>query len=925
MKRIYFACLFLCLTATFLLSQSNPVPQIYRTPSEWFRAASRHAVPMQTSGSNFAPAVTHNSGGHLAVSVAVADVNGDGKPDLVVANACPSSNSNNCTDNNGVVSVLLGNGNGTFQPAVAYSSGGYFATSVVVRDVNGDGSPDLVVSNQCQGIGNCNNGSVSVLLGNGNGTFQTAVAYSSGGYLPSSVAVADVNGDGKLDLLVLNSCGDNTCATNGTVGVLLRNGDGTFQPAVPYDSGGTLDMSVAVADVNGDGKPDLVVAYQNCISCQTNVTVGVLLGNGDGTFQPAVAYGSGGYFATSVAVADVNGDGRPDLLVANECSEYTCKKPGSVGVLLGNGDGTFQPAVAYGSGGTFPFSVAVADVNGDGKLDLLVANYCADNTCATKGLVGVLLGNGDGTFQPVVTYPTGGYKTDWVAVADVNGDGRPDLLVTNSCANNNCTTNGTVGVLLNKTLRAKTATTLASSPNPSRVDQAVAITATVTPKGSGTPTGTVTFTYGSTTLCNAVTLSGGTAVCASSALPVGSDSAAATYSGDSNFSGSSASLNRTVNQASTTTTLGSSLNPSGLDSPVTFTATITPQYGGQASGTLTFKDGAMTLGSTAVSGNVASLTTSGLAMGTHSITAVNSGDSNFTGSTSNTVSQVVVKATTTTTLLSSVNPSVEGKPVTFTAVVSSLAGTPTGKVQFLNGKTVLATVTLTSGSAKCTTSKLPPGSNSITAVYEGDSKNNGSASAPVNQLVLAVTTTTLTSSPNPSAYGQAVVFTAMVTSSIGTPPDGDTVTFKQGTTVLGTGMLSGGTATLSYSTLGLGTKAVTAVYAGDSNFVTSTSKAVSQVISKASTNTALVSSQNPSTFGHSVTFTASVTPQFSGTPTGSVVFKDGTKTLKTVTLSGGVASYTTSTLTSGTHNITATYNGSTSFIGSSGSLIETVN
>src|ERR1017187_7119233 len=208
MKRIYFACLFLCLTATFLLSQSNPVPQIYRTPSEWFRAASRHAVPMQTSGSNFAPAVTHNSGGHLAVSVAVADVNGDGKPDLVVANACPSSNSNNCTDNNGVVSVLLGNGNGPF---------------------------------------------------------QTAVAYSSGGYLPSSVAVADVNGDGKLDLLVLNSCGDNTCATNGTVGVLLRNGDGTFQPAVPYDSGGTLDMSVAVADVNGDGKPDLVVAYQNCI------------------------------------------------------------------------------------------------------------------------------------------------------------------------------------------------------------------------------------------------------------------------------------------------------------------------------------------------------------------------------------------------------------------------------------------------------------------------------------------------------------------------------------------------------------------------------------------------------------------------------------------------------------------------------------
>jgi hypothetical protein len=185
--------------------------------------------------------------------------------------------------------------------------------------------------------------------------------------------------------------------------------------------------------------------------------------------------------------------------------------------------------------------------------------------------------------------------------------------------------------------------------------------------------------------------------------------------------------------------LTSGVNPSGLDSPVTFTATITPQYSGQASGTVTFKDGTTTLGSATVNGNVANLTTSGLAMGTHYITAVYSGDSNFTGSTSNTVSQVVTKATTT--LLSSINPSVQGKPVTFTASVSSLAGTPTGKVQYLNGKTVLATVKLTSGSAKYTTTKLPPGTNSITAVYGGDANNSGSTSAPVNQFVLAATTT----------------------------------------------------------------------------------------------------------------------------------------------------------------------------------------
>jgi hypothetical protein len=460
-----------------------------------------------------------------------------------------------------------------------------------------------------------------------------------------------------------------------------------------------------------------------------------------------------------------------------------------------------------------------------------------------------------------------------------------------------------IGSLLSST------TTIASSSNPSVVGQSVTFTATVTSQGSGTPTGTVTFKYGSTTLCNAVTLSGGTAACAYSALPVGSDIVTATYNGSTNFTSSSGTVSQAVNQASTTLTLSSSVNPSGLDSPVTFTAAITPQYGGQATGTVTFKDGSTTLGSGTVSGNAASMTTSGLAMGTHSITAIYSGDSNFTGSTSSTLSQVVTKATTTTTLASSMNPSVQGKSVTFTATVSSLAGTPTGKIQYLNGTKVLATLTLTSGSAKYTTSKLSPGSNSITAVYEGDSNNSGSTSAPVNQFVLAATTTTLTSSPNPSAYGQTVVFTATVTSSIGPPPDGETVTFKQGATVLGTGTLSGGTATFSTSTLGVGSHAITAVYGGDSNFAGST-KAVSQVVVKYATTTTLSSSLNPSKYGQAVTLTATVTSA-GPTPTGTVTFKNGSTSLGSVTLVAGVAKVTKSTLPAGTLSITATYNGDT--------------
>jgi predicted secreted protein len=171
-----------------------------------------------------------------------------------------------------------------------------------------------------------------------------------------------------------------------------------------------------------------------------------------------------------------------------------------------------------------------------------------------------------------------------------------------------------------------------------------------------------------------------------------------------------------------------------------------------------------------------------------------------------------------------------------------------------------------------------------------------------------------------------VVFTATVTSSAGAPPDGETVTFKQGTTVLRTKSLSGGTAIFSISTLAVGTKQVTAVYRGDSNLAGSTSKDVNQVIKKARTTTTLASSMNPSKVGQSVTFTASVTPEFSGTPTGKVAFYDGTKKLGSVTLSGGAATFKTSKLTSGRHSITATYNGSTSFDGSSPALVtQTVN
>jgi hypothetical protein len=406
--------------------------------------------PQSATPPLFLPAVTYDSGGQSAMSAAVADINGDGKPDLVVLNACSSSVG--CSDGE-QIGVLLGDGDGTFQPALTYGSGGTSSGlgSLAIADVNGDGKADVVVTNACGKDSNCTAGSLSVLLGNGDGTFQPAVTYGSGGYLDVSVAVADVNGDNKPDLLVADNCADNTCGGDGLVGVLLGNGDGSFQPVMTLSSGGKIAEWVAVADVNGDGKPDLLVA-NGCNSNCSEGTVGILVGNGDGSFQPAVAYSSGGKSARSIAVADVNGDRKPDLLVANYCvTESTCSGggPGAVGVLLGNGDGTFRPAATYSSGADDANSIVVADVNGDGNPDLLVINQCADLINCTSGAVGVLLGGGDGTFQQPATFGSGGYSAQSIAVADVNGDGNSDLLVTNFSIDFFHLGTGAISVLLN--------------------------------------------------------------------------------------------------------------------------------------------------------------------------------------------------------------------------------------------------------------------------------------------------------------------------------------------------------------------------------------------------------------------------------------------------------------------------------------------
>ena len=209
-------------------------------------------------------------------------------------------------------------------------------------------------------------------------------------------------------------CGIVSVCGTGAVGVLLGNGDGTFQQVRMYDSGVYAVSVVAVADLNGNGRPD-VIAGGSCSSFSPCRDLGVLLNKGDHTFQPAAVYGSGGVNVLSVAAGDVNGDGKPDLLVANECPFSDCFNETVVGVLLGNGDGTFQKAITFGSGGFLAHGVAVGDLNGDGRPDVVVANLCTgefscdneDGTVSGLGLIGVLLNNTPFcTTPPVITVST---------------------------------------------------------------------------------------------------------------------------------------------------------------------------------------------------------------------------------------------------------------------------------------------------------------------------------------------------------------------------------------------------------------------------------------------------------------------------------------------------------------------------------------
>lgn len=471
---------------------------------------------------------------------------------------------------------------------------------------------------------------------------------------------------------------------------------------------------------------------------------------------------------------------------------------------------------------------------------------------------------------------------------------------------------------LSVTSAKRSTTTLITSGSSINYGQSVTFTATVTGSG-GTRTGTVTFYDGSTVIGTGTLDAAGKATLTTTSLFAGTRTITARYGGDKTFGSSSSTAKVvTVVGITTTTTITTATTTALLGEEVSFTATVTGASG-TPKGQVIFLDGTKKIGSATLSvTGTATFKTSSLKSGARSITAQYAGGEAYGSSTSSAVTVTVsASSISKVTITSTSNSSSAGQSVTFTIKVSGSGGTPGGSVTFFDGNTQIGSVALDSkGTTTFTTSSFSSGTHTITARYEGDANfASSSSTATLKVTGTVVTTTTFTA----TVTNQKATFNLSVSGNGGTPTGN--VTFRDGSTVIGTGTLdASGKTTFTSSTLTSGSHTITATYEGDDNFASSTFTLTINVAGSVSTTTTFTAK----VVNQTATFSVSVSGS-GGTPTGTVTFLEGSTVVGTATLdASGQATFSTSTLSSGSHTITARYDGDATFASSTSTVTVTI-
>lgn len=826
-----------------------------------------------------------NPVGNGPSAMATGDFNGDGVPDLVVANKADNT-----------VSVLIANkgaggkGDGTFtQPHVPYSTGGTSPSSIFVTDVNGDGKPDIAVVNSASG-------NVGILINNGSGTFGAPQIFAVNPHLPpalgaslsfgaTGMAMGDLNGDGLADMVVAEPSANQ-------ISVLINSGLGAFANPVAH-AVGLNPQAVAMGHFQGSGLADCSKGFCDlAVVNQGSNTVSVLLNDGAGNFGAAQTFATG-KGPSAIAVLDYNNDGKLDLVVTNSIDN-------TVMVLPGNGDGTFQSGVVIGAA-TGPNSVSVGSLTSGGSNDIVVTNGTGNSIGVLLNQAAVKMGCLGGTLtNGACALPTVIFGNSVLLQATIAPAASSTRLPSGTVTFTNQTTGAVIGSApVDSSGHAVLSTNRIPASNPPSSPQTI----------TGSYSGDSYFNNGSVSFTQTVTP-------ASSSLAV-------------TASQNPASVGQPLNLTATVTTGVPFILPSGF---VTFQDTFGPVT------TLIGTQPVDQFGQ-------AVFPFSGFAKGgQHTVTATYSGDSNFAAPAApTTLTEQVNPATSVVTLASASQTSVFNQPIPFTVNVSPVLGlVPTGTVNVtFDGGSALKTVALANGVAQFSANNLSVGTHVLSANYNPDSASisnfSSGTSSPIAQLVKqAPTRSVLSSSPNPSANPK---LTVNVAGAFGGTATGN-VTFTDtliggATTSLGSPALSSNTATLTPTLVGDGIHHIVAGYGGDTNFLAS-ADGIWQVVSSGGAATTLTVSAPSGPLklfrkGTILNLTLNLMSATAGTPTGTILLIDDDTVLAssngsagqvlTVSTTGcgaGVvacATFPLSHLGIGEHEITAVSAGDATFAG----------